>query len=228
MNSSLFEIVQKGGPLMWPIFLLSVLAIAILAERLIFLRRNGAPIDAFLNGISNLLRQGRYKEALARCDEGYGPAIRVAQAAILKRHLPKDELREVTREIAQMQMPRLEANMNFLSAIGHLAPLIGFLGTVVGMIGAFMRIEQVAGIVVISDLSQNIWEALIPTAGGLAVAIPCYAAYHFLFSRIGAVVTDMERCGMEVIHLLLDAPQNPQIEPLLQASGSEGEGGVAG
>lgn len=222
MNSSLFEIVQKGGPLMWLLFLLSVIAVAIITERIIFLRRNGAPIDAFLNGISNLLRQGRYSEALLRCDEGYGPAIRVAQAAILKRHLPKDELREVVREIAQMQMPRLEAKLNFLAAIGHLAPLIGFLGTVVGMIGAFMRIEEVSGIVVVSDLSQNIWEALIVTAGGLTVAIPCYAAYHFLTARVGAIVTDMERCGMEIVHLLLEAPQNPQIEPLLQVSSSEG------
>lgn len=202
MTSTVFDLIQKGGAIMWPILFCSVIAVGVFLERLTFFYKNAAPIDPFLNGISNLLRQGKYEEALTRCDEAYGPAVKVVQAAILKRHLPKAELREVVQEVAQMQIPRLEAHIMVLSTIGQIAPLLGLLGTVLGMIGAFTKISQAMGAVLVTDLSQSIWEALIATASGLTIAIPAYVAYYFFTSRVHAVVTDMERCGMEVIQIL--------------------------
>lgn len=198
---------------MWFIFAASVIAVAIFIERVLFFHRNAAPIDVFLNGVSNLLRQGKFQEALERCDDAYGPAPRIVQAAILKRHLPKMELREIVQEIAQMQVPKLEANLRVLSTIGYITPLLGFLGTVTGMIHAFMTINQAMGSVPVSDLSASIWEALITTAGGLIVAIPCYIAYNFLVSRVQAIVTDMERAGIEIIQVLSENPSQNEPAP---------------
>lgn len=187
---------------MWFIFAASVVAVAVFIERSLFFHRSAAPVDAFLSGISNLLRRGKYEEALERCNETYGPAARVVQAAILKRHLPKPELREIVQEVAQMQVPRLESNMRILATIGAVAPLLGLLGTVTGMMSAFMTINRAVNPAPISELAGGIWEALITMAGGLIVAIPAYVAYNFLCSRIQAIVTDMERCGIEVVQIL--------------------------
>lgn len=187
---------------MWVILALSVVAVAVLIERIHFFHRNAGPIDVFLSGLSNLLKQKKYDEALERCDEVYHPAAKIAHAAILKRDLPKNELREILQEVAQMQVPRFEAHLRVLSTIGSIAPLLGFLGTVTGMIHAFMTIEQAMGSVPVGNLAGSIWEALITTAGGLIVAIPCYVAYNFLASRLQTVLTDMERFSIEILQIL--------------------------
>jgi len=193
---------------MWLILALSIVAVGVFLERIMFFHRNSPPIDAFLSGITNLIRRGQFDEALTRCDDAYGPAVRVVQASLLKRGLPKAELREVVQEVAQMQVPRLEANLPLLATIAQIAPLLGLLGTVMGMMHAFMQIDEAKGAVPVGDLSASIWEALITTAGGLVVAIPCYVAYNFLASRVQAIIIDMERCGIEVIQLITLSPQS--------------------
>lgn len=195
---------------MWLIFALSIVAIGVFLERIVFFHRNSPPVDAFLSGITNLIRRGQHDEALARCDDAYGPAVRVVQASLLKRGLPKEELREVVQEVAQMQVPRLETNLSILATIAQIAPLLGLLGTVIGMMEAFKQIDDAKGSVPVGELSGSIWEALITTAGGLIVAIPCYVAYNYLASRVQAIVVDMERCGIEVVQLLtLSSPTIP-------------------
>ncbi|MDD5262272.1 MAG: MotA/TolQ/ExbB proton channel family protein [Methylacidiphilales bacterium] len=206
MISGPLDIMQRGGPIMWFLLFGSVLAVGVFAERLIFYHRCSLNLDHFLKGIANLLRQGRYNEVLERCDEAYGPAVRVVQTAVLKRNMPKAELKEIVQEVAQLQMPRLEANMILLTTVACVSPLLGLLGTVTGMIKAFIKMNEAMGAAPIGDLAGGIWEALITTAGGLVVAIPCYVAYNYLVSRLNAIVTDMERAGIEVVHLLQEAP----------------------
>jgi biopolymer transport protein ExbB len=204
MNLSLFEIIQRGGPVMGLLFLCSVVAVGVFAERMIFFHRCVINLDHFLKGITNLLRQGRYDEAVERCDEAYGPAVKVVQTGILKRDLPKAELREVLQDAAQLQLPRLESNMILLSTIASIAPLLGLLGTVIGMLKTFERMNVNIGTAPISDLSGGIWEALMTAAAGLMVAIPCYVAYNYLTVRLNAIVADIERGGMEIVQLLHD------------------------
>ncbi|MFQ3671213.1 MAG: MotA/TolQ/ExbB proton channel family protein [Verrucomicrobiia bacterium] len=198
---------------MWAILACSILATGIFAERLLFYRRNTIPVDPFLAGLRNLVRKGRFTEALERCDDVRGPVVRVIQAAILKRHLPKGEVREIVQEVGQMQVPRLEAHLSLLATVGTIAPLLGLLGTVTGMIKAFKEINEAMGAAPIGDLAGGIWEALTTTAGGLVVAIPTYVAYNFLVSRMNGILTDVERAGIEVVHLLYD-----------EAEGSAGDG----
>src|SRR5690606_7051735 len=136
----------------------SVLAVAVFVERTILFHRSSLTVDRYLKGSSSLLRAGRYAEALERCDESYGPAVRVAQAAIIKRKVPRTQLREVVQEVAQLQVPKLEANTSLLATIGYISPLLGLLGTVIGMIKAFQALNQAMGASPINDLAGGIWE----------------------------------------------------------------------
>ena len=200
----LFDVMQKGGPLMWLILLCSILGGGVFVERLLYYHRSRMNAPEFLAGTLNLLRRKSYLEALERCEDGHGPVVRVVQTAILKRTLPPSDLREVVREIAQLQVPRLEANLPILATVGHVAPLLGLLGTVTGMIQAFIEISRSSGAAPVGDLAAGIWTALITTAAGLMVAIPCYVAYNYLVSRVQAIMGDMERAAIEVIHVLTD------------------------
>jgi biopolymer transport protein ExbB len=212
-TSGVFEIIQLGGPIMWALLACSVVAFAVFVERMLCYHRCSMPVEPFLKGVGNLVRQGKYDEALERCDEAYGPSVRVVQAAVMKRSQNKDDLKELTREVAQLQMPALEAHLPLLATVAHISPLLGLLGTVVGMISAFMNMNQAMGAAPISDLAGGIWEALITTAGGLCVAIPAYVAYHFLLNRLNNIVTDMERSGIEIVQLLKQPVEVPVAAP---------------
>lgn len=218
-----FDILQKGGILMWFILAASVVALAVVFERMNYYQRCRMKVSEFLSGILNLIRKGRYPEAIERCDEGYGPVPNLVRTAILKRRLPATELREVVKESMQLEMPKLEANLSLLATIGTLAPLLGLLGTVIGMIDAFMEISNASGTAPVSDLANGIWLALVTTAAGIAVAIPTYAAYNYLVTRLNQLLFDMERAAIEVVHALADPPeegiiQMPESEVSAQAS----------
>ena len=187
---------------MWVILAASVVAVAVFAERVLEYRRMGAPLDPFLEGSASLVKEGRFQEALERCDEAHGPAVRVVQAALLKRDMPLADLRESLQEVAQLQVPRLEKNISILATVGYVSPLLGLLGTVTGMIHVFQTVGGARGTVPVGELAGGIWEALLTTAAGLVVAIPVYVAYNYLVSRMGSEVNDMERAGIEMIQIL--------------------------
>jgi biopolymer transport protein ExbB len=204
MFSQAYSIIQLGGPIMWFLLVASIIAIGVFVERLFFFRRCTMNLDHFFAGLFRLLQEKRFDEALERCDEGYGPAVQVVKAAIKHRHLPKSELKEFAQEVGQLQVPRLESHITILSTIAYVAPLLGLLGTVTGMIKTFMQIHEAAGTAPVSELASGIWEALIATAGGLTIGIPCYVAYNFLAARVNWIIRDVERAGIEVVQQLKD------------------------
>jgi len=208
---SLFRLVQGGGWLMVILFLLSIVAVSVFFERIFYYKRCRMNVNEFLAGVLALVRRQSFAEAVARGEEGHGPVVRVVLTAIYKRHLPPAELREIVREIAQLEIPQLEANVSLLGTIGYLAPLLGLLGTVSGMIEAFVKINRSSGTASVGDLSQGIYMALITTAAGLVVAIPCYLAHNFLVAQVHSIVADMERAGIETIHTLTDLPRKETI-----------------
>jgi biopolymer transport protein ExbB len=218
----LFDVMKKGGLLMWPILACSMVGVAVVVERLLYFRKSQMPVNEFLTGILNLLRRRHYLEALERCEEGHGPIVRVVQTAILKRNLPPLELREIVKEVAQLQVPRLEANLPILATVGHISPLLGLLGTVMGMIEAFIQIQRTSGTAPVGDLAAGIWTALVTTGAGLVVAIPCYVAYNYLVSRLQAQLADMERAGVEVIHVLTEPQGKDVIVPMTPQNVSTG------
>ncbi len=208
-NLNLIDVMNKGGLLMWPILICSIIAMSVFVERLVYYRRVHFDVTKFLSGLLPLLRKKSYAEALQRCDESYGPVAKVSQAAILKRDLPPGELRNVVKEIAQIQVPEIEARLSVVMSMGYIAPLLGLLGTVSGMIEVFFRLQSALSAAPVSDLAGGIWEALLTTAMGLSVAIPCYLGYNYLVSRMNAILQDMERASVEIIHILVENKNNP-------------------
>jgi biopolymer transport protein ExbB len=198
----MFRMIEMGGPMMYPILLCSILFVAILIERLYHFHRAEIDTNQFVSGIRNVLKKRKIAEAISICDDTPGPVAHIVKAGILKHDRPKEEIKETIGDVALHEVPRLEKNLNVLATVAHIAPLLGLLGTVLGMIGAFQQIQRESGRVNAGDLAGGIWEALVTTAAGLCVAIPAYVAYNYLVSRVNSLVLDMERSATEVVDLL--------------------------
>ncbi|HSI82266.1 MAG: MotA/TolQ/ExbB proton channel family protein [Candidatus Methylacidiphilales bacterium] len=218
----LFDVMQKGGLLMWPIYLCSFIACAVFLERLTYFHRNHLAVGEFLSGIKNLLKREQYREALERCDDGNGlPVALIVQTAIAHRHLPPDQLREIVREIGQLQVPRLEANLTIISTIASITPLLGLLGTVYGMVETFIHIStSSSGALPVAEIAAGIWMALVTTGASLALSIPTFVAYNYLVSRANSIIQDIERAGIETIHALLEPPSKDIIQMPVQEQAS--------
>ncbi len=196
------EYFQEGGPLMYLILICSVIGLTVFLERVFHLHRARIDTDKFMTGIRTLLGEGKIKEAIELCDETPGPVAHILKAGLSKHSAPPSKIREAIEDAGVHEVPRLEKNLVVLATIAHISPLLGLLGTVLGMIKAFMTIEEMEGLVNPSDLAGGIWEALLTTAFGLLVAILAYVAYNLLVSRVGGMVLDMETSATEITNLL--------------------------
>lgn len=196
---------------MYPILLCSILFLAILIERLYHYHRAQIDANELISGIRDILRKKEIAEAVSICDNTPGPVAHIVEAGILKHDRPREEIKETIGDAALHEIPRLEKNLNVLATIAHISPLLGLLGTVLGMIGAFQEIQRESGMVNAAGLAGGIWEALITTAAGLCVAIPAYVAYNYLVSRVGALVLDMEKSATEVVDLLTSGDDEHEV-----------------
>lgn len=187
---------------MWILVLCSVTAVGIFLERLFSLHRASIPVGEMLRGLANILRKENYAEALQECATTPGPVARVAHAVILRHGAPRAELRDIAQEAGQLEVPKLERNMPLLSTIAYGTPLIGLLGTIIGLLNTFQEIAQQSGYATATDIADGVYEALLTTAGSLAVAIPAFIAYSYLSARINGLIHDMERAGIEILAIL--------------------------
>jgi len=193
---------SKGGVIMWPILICSILALAIAIERFYSLRRVSIDTREFMDVIRTALRQNRIQEAVGICDETNAPIARIVKAGILKFDRAKEDIREAIEDAGHLELPRLERYMSALGTCAHIAPLLGLLGTVQGMIRCFAAIENKQGQVNPSDLAQGIANALITTFAGLSVAIPTLVIYNYLLSRVENMVVEMEISSSELVDVL--------------------------
>ena len=201
----MWDLVQKGGPMMYLIMLTSVLAFGVVIERVYHLNRARIDADKFMDSIMTVLKRNKIIEAIEMCNSTSGPIAHIVKAGILKHDRSKHEIREAVEEAAQLEIPRLEKHLPILATIAHVAPLLGLLGTVTGMIKAFQVIQQKSASMIPvnpGDLAGGIWEALLATLAGLAVAIPTYVAYNYLVSQVDGLVYDMERSATDLVNLL--------------------------
>ncbi len=212
MNAFSHHVFARGGPVMWLLLALGVVALVVFAERALFLHRGQIRSTEFLNGIKNLLQRGRLMEALTLCEETPGPVAAVVKAGL--RHAPDDEqaMRFAVQEAALTEIPMLERRINALAAIAQIAPLLGLLGTLLGMIRTFWLFNQGGDFATPAVLAGGMWEALLTAAAGLAVAIPAHGARHFLSGRVRALVHDMEWVGNETMRFLLRDYRRGQTE----------------
>lgn len=197
-----FELIFRGGPLMWPIMACSVVAFAIAIERFIFLRRAAISSRDFLEAVRQVLRQGRVQDAVAMCGEADGPLARLVKAGLLRSGRSREEMREAMEDAGKIEVPRLERFLPGLATCASIAPLLGLLGTVQGMIKCFDAIQVHEGLVNPSDLAGGIGNALITTAAGLIVAIPAIVVYNYFVGRVDGLVVELEVSAAEVLELV--------------------------
>jgi biopolymer transport protein ExbB len=201
----MWELMIKGGPVMYPIILCSVIALAVFIERMWYLRRAEINTEEFMEDIAETLRRNKIMEAIDKCNAVPGPVARVLKAGILKHDRPRSDIKEAIEDAALHEVPRLEKNLGVLATIAHITPLLGLLGTVAGMMRAFQVIEQKATALVPvnpADLAGGIWESLVTTVAGLAIAIPAYVAYNFLVTKVDGFVLEMEKSATDVVNIL--------------------------
>ena len=194
------DIMKDGGPVMWLILLCSVVAVFIFLEKLFYLHRVQINAGDLVRGLINVLKRNSIVEAISLCDDTPGPAAHVLRAAILAYEDGEEDLRQAIDDAALGEIPRLEARMKIMATVGYITPLLGLLGTVLGMIVVFNEITSKGAMVNASDLSQGIGTALFTTAAGLCVAIPSFMAYNYLVSRIESITLDMEKASSEIIY----------------------------
>lgn len=216
-----------GGTIILFIMICSVLALFIVIERLLHLHRAQINVPEFLRGLTNVLKRNNVVEAIAICDETPGPVAHVLRAAILRCDQDESSLRHAVEEASLSEVPRLEKNLKVLATIAHIAPLLGLLGTVLGMIGLFQTMEQAGPLVATSDLAKHIWQALLTTAAGLTVAIPAHAFFNLLVGKISGLCLDMDKAASEIIYFLthteLTLDNVPMPEDLEAAEGDTDE-----
>lgn len=209
--STAYELMSKGGVIMWPILICSIVALAIAIERFYSLRRVSVDSREFMDLIRSALRQNRIQEAVQVCDETNVPLARIGKAGILNHHRGKEDIQEAVEDAGRLEVPRLERYIPALATCATIAPLLGLLGTVQGMIKCFAAIENKQGQVNPSDLAEGIGNALITTFAGLGVAIPMLVVYNYLVARVDHMVLEMEIRASELVDVLTRRHGEPEV-----------------
>jgi biopolymer transport protein ExbB len=189
--------------MMWVVLVMAVAGVVLFLERTLYLHRGQIRSTAFLNGIKNILAKRRIVEALTVCEETPGPVAAVVKAALINAGADETKMRFAVQEAAVVEIPALERRLGTIAAIAQVAPLVGLLGTLLGMITTFHAFMQGGEYATARALSTGMWQALLTTAGSLVVAIPAHLAYHFLSGRVRALVRDVEWAGNEIMRFLL-------------------------
>lgn len=203
---SVFDLAVQGGFMMIPIFLLSVIAIYLFFERLMIINKANQNPEQFMNRVKELVLRGDITGAKLLCAQQDSPVGRMIQKGLYRIGSPLKNIEASIENVGKLEIFKLEKNLSSIATIAGAAPMMGFLGTVIGMVEAFIAIAQEEGSVSPKLLSSGIYTAMITTVAGLIVGIIAYLAYNFLVTRVQKVVHKMEYTSIEFIDLL----QEPQ------------------
>lgn len=199
---NLWELTLKGGVLMIPLFLLSVLAIYVFVERLLVIRKAAREDNTFMERIKDYIHDGEIDTALKLCKKTDTPASRMIAKGISRLGRPMNDVQVAIENVGNIEIARLEKGFPWLATTAAGAPMIGFLGTVTGMVRAFYNMASAGNNADITTLSGGIYEALVTTVAGLVVGIIALFAYNYLVSRVDGVVNQLETKTMEFMDLL--------------------------
>ncbi|MDQ7815614.1 MAG: MotA/TolQ/ExbB proton channel family protein [Melioribacteraceae bacterium] len=200
----LLSIFIKGGIVMYFILASSIVAAAIAIEKFMVLKKAKVNIPAFLIKLRALIKKKDLEGAISYCMQERTPVSNIVKKGLKKIRFGHQRVVEAIESAGRQEISKLEKGLSILASIAGIAPLLGFLGTVTGMIGAFMKIQELQGSANPADLAGGIWEALITTAFGLMVGIPALALYNYFVSKINKMVVDMERISNDLIDMLDD------------------------
>jgi len=199
---SVFDLLTKGGFVIIPIVILSIAAIAIFIERVLTIRRAAQTPPSFTDNIRSLVSKGDIQGARMLCAQSDTPIAKMIEKGLSRIGSPLKNIEVSIENVGKIEIYKLEKNLSLLATISGAAPMIGFLGTVTGMIQAFMAIAQEEGSISPKLLSQGIYEAMITTAAGLLVGIIAYLGYNYLVARVQKVIHNMEYSSIDFVDLL--------------------------
>ena len=194
----MLEFLRAGGPMLWLIVLFGLIGIFVFLEKLFQLRRNQVNVRELVTGLVNVLKRDAMIEAITLCDTTPGPVAKLLNAAI-QAHQNDDDVKLAIEDTAKTELSRLESRLSILSTIANITPLLGLLGTVIGMYDTFNNISISNGMS-LAALSGGIKEALVATAAGLSVAIPAHLAYNYLLTKVQSFCADMEKASTEILY----------------------------
>jgi biopolymer transport protein ExbB len=199
----MLTLLDRGGIILVLILVLSVIAVVIIVERLIFFRRIRVDENLIIERLRSTLEKGHYDEALSICENNPSPVTNLMKVGIEKRNLSQESIKAAITDAANMEIPRMERYLSFLGTIAHISPLLGLLGTVTGNIRAFGVLGDFAAAGGNPALlAQGISEALVTTAAGLIVAIPAIIFYNALVSKVNHRIIHLENRVTEMVFLL--------------------------
>lgn len=192
--------------MMWLLLAMAAVATAVFIERVLHYHREQIHALDFLNGVRNVLKRDNVVEAISICDATPGPVPRLVKTAILNRDKGRDGIHDALEQAGLVEVPRLEERLSLVATIAQIAPILGLLGTVLGLIQVFHLVQQLGLAAPAGALAGGVWKALVCTGAGLALAAPCYAAYNYLVARVNSIVLDMEKSSTEILSLLTAPP----------------------
>lgn len=199
---SVIDLAIKGGFMMIPIILCSLVAIYIFVERVLTINKANQSPEAFIARIKEMVLRGDVNGAKLLCSQFDSPIARMIEKGVARIGSPLKTIEASIENVAKLELFKLEKNLSILATISGSAPMMGFLGTVIGMVSAFIAIAQEEGSVSPKLLSSGIYTAMITTVAGLVVGIMAYLAYNYLVTRVSKVVHKMEYSAIEFIDLL--------------------------
>ena len=199
---SLIEMACKGGWLMIVLLILSIIAIYIFGKKWYLISRAAKVDKNFMNDIRDYIHEGKIKSAMTLCERYDSPVSRLVGKGIERIGRPLGDIQTAVENTGNVEVARLERGLPTLATIASGAPMIGFLGTVMGMIQAFFNMSQAGNNIDITLLSNGIYTAMVTTVGGLIVGIIAYFGYNYLSSRISDLVFQMERTTIDFMDLL--------------------------
>ena len=199
---SLWELFNAGGWLMWVLLALGVITVFIFVERFVAIQRAARLDMNFMNRIRQYVMDGNVKEAIAFCKYENRPIARMIEKGLERLGRPMSDVQTAIENVANLEVSKLENGLPFLATVAGGAPMIGFLGTVLGMVGTFMNMSNAGGTVDMAILSDGMYVAMVTTVGGLIVGIPAYFGYNYLVARIEKLVFRMEANSIAFMDIL--------------------------
>jgi biopolymer transport protein ExbB len=206
-------LIEQGGPLVWVLLGLAFIGTMCVAERFFYFHRARINVGDLLAGLAVHIRRRAFAEALHEAARAPGPVARVAHAALRRYYLDRSDLRDIAQEAGQLEVPRIEKNIRALLGVALLAPLIGMLGTLVGMVEAFQKVSERGGFTGPAELSGGVFTALVTSVIGLTVAVPLYVFYLYFLGRAQRLIHRLERAGIEIVNLIADTREEEEYAP---------------
>ena len=199
---NLLDMAMKGGVIMIPLMILLVIAVYIFVERLVVIRKASKKDATFMDRIKDFLNDGKLREAEELCQRTNAPYARMVEKGISRLGRPMNDVQVSIENVGNLEVSKLESGLSLLATIAGGGPMLGFLGTVIGMIQAFFQMSTAGNNVDVTNLAGGIYTAMVTTVAGLIVGVVAFFAYNYLVSLVDKVVRDLEAHSLEFMDIL--------------------------